>query len=118
MGAMASQITSLTSVYSSVYSGADKKISKIRVTGFCVGNSPETSEFSAQMASNAENVSIWWCHHVGANSYYIPIGVYITQISVYVVSHFVNMMDEIVYVWLLDDEIAWLDVVCCIIIWL
>ena len=41
-----------------------KKISKLRVTGLCAGNSPETGEFPAQMASNAENVSIWWRHHV------------------------------------------------------
>ena len=27
------------------------------------GNSPVTCEFHAQMASNAENVSIWWRHH-------------------------------------------------------
>ena len=40
-----------------------KKISKLRVTGLCAGNSPETGEFPAQMASNAENVSIWWRHH-------------------------------------------------------
>ena len=40
MGTMASQITSLTIVYSAVYSSA--------VTG----------EFPAQMASNVENVSI------------------------------------------------------------
>ena len=26
-----------------------------------------TGEFPAQMASNAENVSIWWRHHVGPN---------------------------------------------------
>ena len=39
MGTVASQITSLTIVYSTVYS-------------------------DAQMASNAENVSIWWRHHV------------------------------------------------------
>ena len=37
-----------------------KKISKFRVTGLCAGNSPETGEFPAQMASKAENVSIWW----------------------------------------------------------
>ena len=30
--------------------------------GFCAGNSPVT-ESPAQMASNAENVSIWWRHH-------------------------------------------------------
>ena len=40
-----------------------KKTSKLRVTGLCVGNSPGTGEFPAQMASNAEKVSIWWRHH-------------------------------------------------------
>ena len=40
------------------------KTSELRVTGLCVGNSPETGEFPAQMASNAENVSIWWRHDV------------------------------------------------------
>ena len=40
-----------------------KKTSKLRVTGLCVGNSPVTVEFPAQMASNAENVSFWWRHH-------------------------------------------------------
>ena len=40
-----------------------KKTSKLRVTGLCVGNSPGTGEFPAQMTSNAENVSIWWRHH-------------------------------------------------------
>ena len=39
------------------------KTSKLHVTGLCVGNSPVTSEFPAQRASNAENVSIWWRHH-------------------------------------------------------
>ena len=43
------------------------KTSKLRVTGLCVGNSPMTGEFPAQMASNAENVSIWWRHHVLAS---------------------------------------------------
>ena len=50
-----------------------KKIPKLRVTGLCAGNSPVTGEFPAQMASNAENVSIWWRHHVSS----IPHG-YIT----------------------------------------
>ena len=40
-----------------------KKTSTLRVTGLCVGNSPGTGEFPAQMASNAENVSIWWRQH-------------------------------------------------------
>ena len=49
-----------------------KKTSKLRVTGLCEGNSPVTSEFPAQRASNTENVSIWWRHHVVANSQKYP----------------------------------------------
>ena len=40
-----------------------KKTSKLHVTGLCGGNSPVTGDFSAQRASNAENVFIWWSHH-------------------------------------------------------
>ena len=46
-----------------------KKTSKLRVTGLCVGNSPVTGEFPAQRASHAENVSIWWRHHVDSRSF-------------------------------------------------
>ena len=38
------------------YRRRTKKTSKLRVTGLCEGNSPVTDEFTAQMASNAENV--------------------------------------------------------------
>ena len=41
-----------------------KKTSKLRITGLCVGNSPGTGGFPAQMASNVEIFSIWWRHHV------------------------------------------------------
>ena len=34
--------------------------------GLWAGNSLGTGEFPAQMASNAENVSIWWRHQVQA----------------------------------------------------
>ena len=65
MGVMASQITSLTIVYSTVFfRHRSKKTSKLRVTGHLCGNSPGSGEFPAQMASNAENVSISWHHHV------------------------------------------------------
>ena len=47
-----------------------KKASKLRVTGLCGvcvcvcggggGDSPVTGEFPAQLASSAENASIWW----------------------------------------------------------
>ena len=41
-----------------------KKTSKLRVTGLCLWNSLGTGEFPSQMASNAENVSIWWRHDI------------------------------------------------------
>ena len=63
MGAVSSQITSLTIVYSAVYTDGDKKNIKAGVTGLCAGKSPGTGEFPAQMACNAKNVSIWWRHH-------------------------------------------------------
>ena len=58
---MASQITSVTIVYSTVRSAQIKE--NIRVIGLCVGNSVVTGKFPAQMAINAENISIWWRHH-------------------------------------------------------
>ena len=61
INAMASQIISLTIVYSTRH--RSRKTPKLRVTDLCARNSPETGEFSAQRASNAENVSIWWRHH-------------------------------------------------------
>ena len=58
MRAMASLITSITIVYSTVHSRrTSKKTSKLRVTGFCARNSSVTGEIPAQMASNAENIS-------------------------------------------------------------
>ena len=60
MGAMASQITGASIVYSMRRS---KKASKLRVPGLCEGHSPVTDEFPAQRASNAEDVSISWRHH-------------------------------------------------------
>ena len=48
-----------------------KKTSKLRVAGLCAGNSPGTGEFSAQMASYAENVSIWWRHHDKLDHVYV-----------------------------------------------
>ena len=64
MGAMPSQITSLTIVYSAVYSGADQRKyqSSASLASLC-GEFTGTGEFPAQMASNAENVSIWWRRH-------------------------------------------------------
>ena len=64
MSVMASQITSLTIVNSSVYSRRKSKTTPmVRITGLCEGNSPVTGEFPVQRASNAEHASIWWRHH-------------------------------------------------------
>ena len=54
MGKMVSQINSFTIAYSTVYSGTERRKHK---------SSTVTGEFPAQRDSNAENVSIWWCHH-------------------------------------------------------
>ena len=53
----------LDCLLSRLFRRRSKKTSKFRVTGLCAGNSPVTGEFPTQIASNAENVSIWWCHH-------------------------------------------------------
>ena len=50
MGGMAFQISSLTTVYSTVYSGADQR-------------KRQSSVSLAFVTRNAENVSIWWRHH-------------------------------------------------------
>ena len=53
IGAMASQITGLTIVYSTAYSRRrSTKTSKL--AGLCEVNSPVTGEFLAKSASNAE----------------------------------------------------------------
>ena len=65
MNGIVSQITSLTIVYSTIYSDADQRKHQSSASlAFDAWNSPGTGEFSAQMASNAEIVSIWWRHHV------------------------------------------------------
>ena len=59
MGAMASHITSLTMDYTTVQGEHQSSAS----LAFCVGNSPVTGEFPTQIATDAENVSIWWRPH-------------------------------------------------------
>ena len=41
-----------------------KKTSKLSMTGLCEVNSPVTSEFPAQRASNEVKGSIWWRYHL------------------------------------------------------
>ena len=65
MGAIASQITSLTMVTSAVYLDTDQRkhqssasLAFVRGIHWRPVNSP------SQMASNAKNVSIWWRNHI------------------------------------------------------
>ena len=64
MASMAFQITSLTIVYSTIYSGADQSKNQSSVPLAFVWGIHRDREFPAQMASDAENISIWWRHHV------------------------------------------------------
>ena len=80
MGAMASLITSLTSVYSTVHPGADQR--KYQSSASLAFVSP--GEFPAQMASNAENVSIWWRYHVHAEIPMLITGVLLLLFNVYI----------------------------------
>ena len=63
MGTMVTQIPASRLFTYGLFRSRSKKTSKLRATGLCEGNSPVTDKFPAQRASNAENVSIWWCHH-------------------------------------------------------
>ena len=64
MTTIASEITSLTVVYSTVYSDADQGKHQSSASLAFVGEFTGTGELPAQRASYAENVSIWWRHHV------------------------------------------------------
>ena len=94
MSAMASQITGVSIVCSSVGSGRWKDTWKLRVTGLCVGNSPVTGEFPAQRASNAENVTIWWRHHARHNKVWTvwiwEDGLYMCNINNICLNHYQN----------------------------
>ena len=67
---------------------------KLRVTGLCAGNSPATGEFPAQMASNAENVFIWWRHHG-----FIALGT-------------INKTDTSVFLMYLKDTLLCISYIC------
>ena len=64
MGAMASQITSLTIVYSIVYSNADQRKHQSSASLAFVWGIHRDRWITRTMAGNAENVSISWRHHV------------------------------------------------------
>ena len=61
MDAMASQITSLTVVYSTILTGVDQRTKK-KQSSASLAFVPVTGKFPSQRACNAENGSIWWRH--------------------------------------------------------
>ena len=54
----------LDCLLSPLFGRRSKKTIKLRVTRLCEGKQPMTDGFPSQMASKAENESIWWRHHV------------------------------------------------------
>ena len=53
----------LDGLFNRLFSRISQKTSNLSVTGLSEGTPPVTGGFPSQEASNAENVSIWWCHH-------------------------------------------------------
>ena len=69
MGAMASQITSITIIYSTVYSDADQRKHQSYASPVSVRGIHRWPVISLH-AGNAENVSIWWRHHAEMDTMY------------------------------------------------
>ena len=67
MTTMASQIVSLTVVYSTVYSDADQRKHQSSASLAFVRGIHRDRWIPEQSASNAEKVSIWWRHHENLN---------------------------------------------------
>ena len=73
MSAMVSQISGVSIVLlNGLFRRRSKIISKLHVTGLCEGNPPVTGAFASQRASNAENISIWWYHHINISGGFHP----------------------------------------------
>ena len=82
-----------------------KKTSKLRVTGLCVGNSPVTGEFPAQMASNAENVSISWRHQDPYPPWLLPCHWWSSRVHSLIIS--VSMSTRRIYLVLTTECLLW-----------
>ena len=88
MDAMASQITSLTIVYSTVYSDADQRKHESSASLAFMGG---IHRGPTQMASNAENIPIWWRHHVNSK---------VVTTSTGYVTYLILLEKDAVYNWL------------------
>ena len=101
MGVMASEITSLTIIYWTVYSGTEQRKHQSLAS--------LTGEFPTQMGSNAENVSIWWCHHE-LTRYILVIPRGIIQLGSILFHSNNGLMTQIHYLnlcWLTISKVQW-----------
>ena len=73
MSMMASEITGISTVYSTVSLGTDKKTSKLRITGLCEGNSPVTSEFPAQLLTSSYLPKLGRCVWISKQSHVVSL---------------------------------------------
>ena len=73
MTTMASQITSLTVVYSIVHSDADQRKHQSSASLAYVRGIHRERWIPRTKASNAENVSIWWRHHVPYHDIFMQV---------------------------------------------
>ena len=101
--ALASQITGVSMVCSTVCSDADQR--KHRTSEPC--HWPLWGEFPSQRASNAENVSIWWRHHEIWKS--LPTANYISGIRATLTSWNANMPNNITINLLTRHPMLWTD---------
>ena len=75
LGAIASQITSLAIVYSTIYSDADQRKHQSSASLAFVWGIHRDRWIPRTKGSNAENVSIWWRHHA-VNGLQVPNGLH------------------------------------------
>ena len=89
-----------------VFRHRSKKTSKLRVTGLCVGNSPEVGEFPAQMASNAFDDVITGMHALSYHAYEknTPTPVYDIQFYSYTVH--VAVIYTIWFIWHMQNILS------------
>ena len=101
MGAMTSQIISLTIVYSTVHSSADQRNHRSSVSlAFVWGIHRLAGEFPTQMARNVENFSIWWRHHnitFFIYPFYDPLARLFNCISPIVYAAYVNVVSYTIH---------------------
>ena len=94
---MASQITSLTILYSTIYWGVDQRNIKAPPLLSLWGEFTGAGEFPAQRASNAKNVSIWWRHHllgIYTNFYTIWHSLYIIRLFIIMVNKYLKLFQS------------------------